>query len=43
MRILGLLCLLVPASRTRTRTKGFSVSRAATTRPAVPPPMMMKS
>ena len=30
-----------PASRTHTRSAGFSVKRAAKTRPAVPPPMIM--
>lgn len=41
--IKGSSCRFDPASRTRTCTDEFSVNLAASTRPAVPPPMIMKS
>lgn len=41
--IIGSLRLSDPASMTRTLKSGFSVRREANTRPAVPPPQMMKS
>jgi len=43
VRIMGSSFLFGPASKTRTCMEGSSVNLAARTKPAVPPPMMMKS